>query len=58
MTALPYVMLSLILGLERLNYQNALILARKGGSMLLLLCLVTLLVVFLFSKVFHDWEAS
>lgn len=58
MTVLPYVMLSLILGLGRLNYRDALLLARKGGSMLLLLWLVTLAVVFLFPQVFPDWDAS
>ncbi len=58
MTVLPYVMLSLILGLGRLNYKDALLLARKGGSMLLLLWLVTLAVVFMFPQVFPDWEAS
>jgi len=58
MTVLPYVMLSLILGLGRLNYRDALLLAGKGGSMLLLLWLVTLAVVFLFPQVFPDWDAS
>ena len=58
MTVLPYVMLSLILGLGRLNYRDALLLAKKGGSMLLLLWLVTLAVVFLFPYVFPDWDAS
>lgn len=58
MTVLPYVVLSLILGLGRLNYKDALLLAKKGGSMLLLLWFVTLAVVFMFPQVFPDWEAS
>ena len=58
MTVLPYVMLSLILGLGRLDYRNALLLAKKGGIALLLLWAVTLLVVFLFPHAFPDWKAS
>ena len=58
MTVLPYVMLSLVLGLGRLEYREALLLAKKGGAVLLLLWGVTLLVIFLFPNVFPDWESS
>jgi Na+/H+-dicarboxylate symporter len=58
MTVLPYVMLSLIAGLGRLNYTEALLLAKKGGIMLLLLWAVTLTVIFLFPFVFPDWDSS
>jgi len=58
MTVLPYVMLSLILGLGRLNYSQALLLSKKGGMMLLLLWGVTLTVVFLFPYTFPNWESS
>jgi len=58
MTVLPYVMVSLIIGLGSLNYSEALLLARKGSVMLLLLWGVTLIVVFLFPFTFPDWESS
>ncbi len=58
MTVLPYVMLSLVLGLGRLEYREALLLAKKGGAVLLLLWGVTLLLIFLFPNVFPDWESS
>lgn len=58
MTVLPYVMVSLIIGLGSLNYSEALLLARKGSVMLLLLWAVTLVVVFLFPYTFPDWESS
>jgi Na+/H+-dicarboxylate symporter/ABC-type amino acid transport substrate-binding protein len=56
MTVLPYVMLSMIAGLGRLSYHEALRLARKGGLLLLLLWVVSLAVVFLFPFTFPDWE--
>ncbi|MGB5614468.1 MAG: cation:dicarboxylase symporter family transporter, partial [Sedimenticolaceae bacterium] len=46
MTVLPYVMLSLVTGLGRLDYADALLLARKVGLVLLLLWTVTLAIVF------------
>ena len=58
MTVLPYVMVSLIIGLGSLNYSEALLLAKKGSVMLLLLWGVTLIVVFLFPFTFPDWESS
>ncbi len=58
MTVLPYVMVSLIIGLGSLNYSEARLLAKKGSVMLLLLWGVTLIVVFLFPFTFPDWESS
>lgn len=58
MTVLPYVILSLISGLARLTYAEALLLAKRGGVMLLLLWVITLAVVFLFPYTFPDWESS
>ena len=58
MTVLPYVMVSLIMGLGSLNYSEALLLAKKGSVMLLLLWGITLVVVFLFPYTFPDWESS
>ena len=56
MTVLPYLMLSMIAGLGRLHYHEALRLARKGGVLLLLLWAISLAVVFLFPQTFPDWE--
>lgn len=56
MTVLPYVMLSMIAGLGGLSYHEALRLAKKGGALLILLWVVSLLVVFLFPFTFPDWE--
>lgn len=58
MTVMPYVMVSLISGLGHLSYSEALLLAKKGGMMLLLLWGVTLAVVFLFPFTFPNWESS
>ena len=37
MTVLPYVIVSLIIGLASLDYRQALLLAKKGGGLLLLI---------------------
>ena len=58
MTVLPYVMLSLVTGLGRLNYADALLLARKVGLMLLLLWAISLAIVFVFPLTFPSWESS
>ncbi len=58
MTVLPYVMLSLIVGLGRLSYQEALRLAKKVGLLLILLWAVSLAVVFMFPFTFPDWESA
>jgi len=58
MTVLPYVMLSLVLGLGSLSYHDALLLAKKGGLILLLLWAITIAVTFLFPYTFPDWDSS
>ncbi len=58
MTVLPYVILSLILGLGSLEYRQAILLAKKGGLLLLLVWAITLGVVFLFPLAFPDWQSS
>jgi Na+/H+-dicarboxylate symporter len=58
MTVLPYVMLSMIAGLGRLNYQEALLLAKKGGLMLLLVWAVSITVVLLFPYTFPEWKSA
>ena len=47
MTVLPYVVVSLIIGLGSLSYQQALLLAKKAGGVIVLLWLVALTMVFL-----------
>lgn len=47
MTVLPFVMLSLVAGLGRLEYAQAVIIAKRGGGALLVLIGIALLVVFL-----------
>ncbi len=58
MTVLPYVILSLILGLGSLEYRQAIMLAKKGGLFLLLIWGITIVVVFLFPLAFPDWQFS
>lgn len=58
MTVLPYVILSLILGLGSLEYRQAVMLAKKGGLLLLLIWTITIGVVFLFPLSFPDWKSS
>jgi len=58
MTVLPYVILSLILGLGSLEYKQAVTLAKNGGLLLLLIWAITIGVVFLFPLAFPDWEFS
>jgi Na+/H+-dicarboxylate symporter/ABC-type amino acid transport substrate-binding protein len=58
MTVLPYLMLSMVAGLGRLSYHEALRLARKGGLSLLLLWAISLVVVSLFPLTFPDWESA
>ncbi len=58
MTVLPYVILSLILGLGRLEYRQAIMLAKKGSLLLLLTWAITIGVVFLFPLSFPDWKSS
>ena len=58
MTVLPYLMLSMVAGLGRLNYREALLLAKKGGMLLLILWVISIAVVFLFPLTFPQWESA
>lgn len=58
MTVLPYVILSLIVGLGSLEYRQAILLAKRGGLLLLMIWAITLGVVFLFPLAFPDWQFS
>ncbi|WP_163340738.1 cation:dicarboxylate symporter family transporter [Desulfopila sp. IMCC35008] len=58
MTVLPYVILSLIVGLGSLEYKQAILLAKKGGLLLLVIWAITIGVVFLFPLAFPDWQFS
>ncbi len=58
MPVLPYVALSLIASLGRLDYKVASQLARKGGILLLILWLLSLLMVALYPLSFPNWESA
>lgn len=58
MTVLPYVILSLVVGLGSLKYRQAIMLAKKGGLLLALIWAITVGVVFLFPLAFPDWQSS
>ena len=58
MSVLPFVTFSLITGLGRLNYREALSLAKKCGALLLLLWGIALTMVTLIPLAFPDWESS
>lgn len=58
MPVLPYVALSLIASLGRLDYQVASQLARKGGALLLILWLLSLIMVAIYPLSFPNWESA
>jgi len=58
MTVLPYIILSLIKGLGQLAYREAVSLAKKCGSMLLLIWAITFVVILVIPLAFPDWEAA
>jgi Na+/H+-dicarboxylate symporter len=58
MTVLPYVMLSLVTGLGRLDYADARLLASKVGLIMLLLWAVCLAIIFVFPFTFPHWESA
>ncbi len=58
MPVLPYVALSLIASLGRLDYHVASQLARKGGALLLILWLLSLAMVALYPLSFPNWESA
>ena len=58
MAVLPYVVTSLIVGLGRLTYGEAIALAKTGGALLLVLWTLTLGLVLLMPLMFPDWETA
>ncbi|MBW2221365.1 MAG: cation:dicarboxylase symporter family transporter, partial [Deltaproteobacteria bacterium] len=58
MTVLPYVILSLITGLGRLNYSEAVSLAKKGGLFLLLLWALVIATVLVIPLAYPDWKTA
>ncbi|MHC4094413.1 MAG: cation:dicarboxylate symporter family transporter, partial [Planctomycetota bacterium] len=58
MSVLPYVAISLVLGLARLSYREAAQLATRGGAVLLVLWAITLAVVLLMPLAFPNWESA
>ena len=58
MTVLPYVMTSLIVGLGRLTYREAISLAKTCGALLGVLWGVTLLCVMMMPLMFPDWQTA
>ena len=55
---LPFVLVSLIVGLGKLNYEQALALAKKGGLILGLLWLLGLAIVGVMPLSYPDWESA
>ena len=58
MSVLPFVTFSLVTGLGRLTYHEALSLAKKCGALLLLLWAIALSMVSLIPLAFPDWESA
>ena len=58
MTVLPYVILSLITGLGRLNYSEAVSLAKKGGLFLLLLWALVIATVLVIPLAYPVWKTA
>ncbi len=58
MTVLPYVMISLIVGLGGLSYRQAAALARSCGLVLLLLWSIGLMMVLLMPLAFPNWQTA
>ena len=58
MTVVPYVTVSMIIGMGRLDYHEAGSLARKCGAYLLLLWGVAILTLVAIPLAFPDWEAA
>ncbi len=58
MTVLPYILVSLISGLGRLDAQMAKHIGALGGSLILFLWLVTMMTVLVMPLAYPDWTAS
>lgn len=58
MTVLPYISISLISGLGRLNLRQAGLIARKAGLVLLTLWLIAFIMILLIPVTFPDWQTA
>ncbi len=58
MAVLPFVVVSLVVGLGRLDAKQAIAIARSGGLALLLLWAIAMLVVLAVPFAFPDWESA
>jgi Na+/H+-dicarboxylate symporter len=58
MTVLPYVVVALMKGIGSMDFEIAKLLARKAGSILLVIWVLTLAVVMLFPIAFPNWESA
>jgi Na+/H+-dicarboxylate symporter/ABC-type amino acid transport substrate-binding protein len=58
MAVLPFVVVSLVGGLGRLDARQAISIARSGGLVLLLLWAIVMVVVLAFPLAFPDWESA
>lgn len=58
MTILPFVVLSLVTGVGRLTYREALELARKAGAVLLVLWAIAVAMVAAIPLAFPDWKSA
>jgi len=58
MTILPYIVLSLVLGIGRMTYKEAKLLAAKAGILLLLFWGISFFMVLVMPLSFPEWEAA
>jgi Na+/H+-dicarboxylate symporter len=58
MTVLPYISVSLISGLGRLNIRQAGLIARKAGLVLLTLWVIAFIMILLIPVTFPDWQTA
>jgi Na+/H+-dicarboxylate symporter len=58
MTVLPFMVVSLVVGLGRLDLQQAGAIARSGGAVLLVLWAIVMAVVLAFPIAFPNWESA
>ncbi len=58
MPVIPYIVVSLVGSLGRLNYQDAKLIFIKGGTIILVFWSITLFVVVLFPLGFPSWQSS
>jgi Na+/H+-dicarboxylate symporter len=58
MTVLPYISISLISGLGRLNLRQAGLIARKAGLVLLTLWVIAFIMILLIPFTFPDWQTA